>query len=119
MKVRLNRLGKRPDPYPITSASVILPEPRDGTDPITLLPPYRFWSDNADIPAKTVMGIGPQSGTRLHEMLNLGSTILPGAKRYLEMGEQNPVGVLPRVLATMPRVSWDEPYAINPSVEVV
>lgn len=117
-KERLNRFGKRPDPQPTTSVPYDAFIPAIGRSPMALLPPYRMVSDNADIPRHGVFGVGPQSGNA-HARHNLGSMILPGAKKYLEMAGQKQVGVLPRTIAFMPTETWDTPYAINPTVEVI
>lgn len=90
-----------------------------GRNPIGLLPPYRMNGDNAQIPAKGVMGVGPQTGTALNVFDNLGTMILPGWQRYLEMGGQKEVGILPRSVPVEQNQLWDANYVLNPSVEVV
>lgn len=90
-----------------------------GVNPIPLLPPYRLHGDNADIPAKGVAGIGPQSGDALNMLANQGTAVLPGWQRYLEMGGQNQVGILPRTVPVEVNQLWDAAYVLNPGIEVV
>lgn len=90
-----------------------------GTDPMPLLPPYRMQGDNADIPSKGVAGIGPQSGNVLNLLDNQGTAILPGWQRYLEMGGQRPVGILPRTVPVEHNQLWDANFVLNPAVEAV
>lgn len=90
-----------------------------GENPIGLLVPYRLHGDNAPIPAKGVAGIGPQTGDALNIMWNSGTQILPGWQRYLEMGGQNQVGILPRTVPVEHNQLWDAQYVLNPGVEVV
>lgn len=86
---------------------------------MALLPPFRMDGDNADIPAKGVSGIGPQSGDELNMMLNQGTQILPGWQRYLEMGGQKEVAILPRTVPVEHNQLWDANFVLNPAVEAV
>lgn len=115
----LDSFSRRPDPQPETSVPYELYDGKHGVDPAVLIPDYRLKSDNRDVPYHGVTPVGPQAGTALHVLGNLGSMIFPGIKRYLEESGQRQVGVLPRVLAIQPKETWDEPYAVNPSVEVL
>jgi hypothetical protein len=71
------------------------------------------------IPAKGVAGIGPQTGDALNLFLNSGTMILPGWQRYLEMGGQKEVGILPRTVPVEHNQLWDAAFTLNPSIEVV
>lgn len=83
-----------------------------------LLPPPQYTNRNTHIPNKGVAPVGPQSdATRVQQ--NLGSIVVPANRQYLELAGQRQVGVLPRVLPTNETASWDEMYALNPSVEVI
>jgi len=104
---------------PDTDLQIIVQGHQPGDDPIMLLPPYRLTGDNADIPSKSMMGVGPQSGNQGNEFRNLGTMILPGWQRYLEMGGQHQVGLLPRTVPVQYNALWDANYVLNPGVEVV
>lgn len=107
------------DLYPDTSISYVNRGHVIGRDPIALLPGYVVGNGhNTQIPAKGVSPVGPQMDrTRVRH--NLGSVIVPGIRRYLEQAGQKQVGVLPRVLPSNVLETWDTPYALNPSVEVI
>lgn len=90
-----------------------------GVDPIRLLPPYNLYGKNAAIPAKGVAGVGPQPGTAENVYENLGTVILPGWQRYLEMGGQLQVGILPRTVPVQVNELWDQEWTLNPGIEVV
>lgn len=93
-------------------------EREPGVDPIRLLPPYRLAGNNAAIPAKGVMGVGPQSGDAGNIFYNNGTLILPGWQRYLEMGSQLQVGIQPRTVPVQNNQLWDADFVLNPAIEV-
>lgn len=102
-----------------TDVSLIVSGHDPGVDPIPLLPPYRLAGANASIPAKGVVGIGPMPGTDEVIYENLGTVILPGWQRYLEMGSQLQVGLLPRTVPVQVNELWDSDWVLNPGIEVV
>jgi len=108
-----------PGPGIDTDVNLIVSGYDPGVNPIALLPPYRLAGDNASIPAKGVMGVGPQPGTDENIYENLGTQILPGWQRYLEMGSQLQVGILPRTVPVVVNELWDSEWTLNPGVEVV
>ncbi len=112
-------LSPLPGAGPDTDVNLIVEGNMAGQSPMPLFPPYRTVSANTMIPGKGVMGVGPQTGETSNVFPNLGTMILPGWQGYLEMGGQLQVGLLPRTVATMPDELWDQPYVLNPSVEVV
>lgn len=116
------RVAPNPPPPPIgpdTDILLTVSGHQPGVDPMPLLPPYRMSGNNAAIPAKGVAGIGPQTGDTENEMFNRGTMIMPGWQRYLEMGGQNQVGILPRTVPVVHNELWDANYVLNPSVEVI
>jgi hypothetical protein len=91
-----------------------------GVDPAALLPPYVLGPGaNAQIPAKGVSGVGPQTGNSNNDLFNRGSMILPGWQRYLQIDGQNAVGILPRTVPVVTDQLWDAKYVLNPGIEVV
>jgi len=108
-----------PSTGPDTDVLITVAGYEPGVNPIALLPPYGLSGHNAAIPAKGVMGIGPQPGTDENIYENLGTVILPGWQRYLEMGSQRQVGILPRTVPVVVNELWDQEWTLNPGVEVV
>ncbi len=104
---------------PDTDVTLIVTGYDPGVNPIALLPPYNLAGKNASIPAKGVMGVGPMPGTDENIYENLGTVILPGWQRYLEMGSQRQVGILPRTVPVVVNELWDQEWTLNPGVEVV
>jgi len=90
-----------------------------GVSPLALIPDFSMTSQNQHIPAKGVAGVGPQPGTAENVYPNLGTQILPGWQRYLEMGGQRQVGLLPRTVPVQQNELWDQQWTLNPGVEVV
>jgi hypothetical protein len=76
-------------------------------------------SHNAHVPAKGVAGVGPQTGNDLVMYPNNGTQILPGWQRYLEMGGQKEVGILPRTVPVEHNQLWDAAFTLNPGIEVI
>lgn len=108
-----------PSPGPDTDILLSVAGNAAGESPAPLIVPWRTISDNAMIPAKGVAGIGPQTGDALNLFLNSGTMILPGWQRYLEMGGQKEVGILPRTVPVEHNQLWDAAFTLNPSIEVV
>lgn len=109
----------KPGAGPDTDIALIVNGNAPGVDPAFLIEPYRLVSANTPIPAKGIAGVGPQPGTAGVEYRNLGTTILPGWQRYLEMGGQRQVGILPRTVPVNSPELWDAKFVLNPSIEVV
>lgn len=107
--------GPRPDTDILLSVAGYAP----GESPAQLIVPWRQSSDNAHIPAKGVAGIGPQTGEVLVIYANGGAAILPGWQRYLEIGGQKEVGILPRTVPVEQNQLWDAEFTLNPAIEVV
>lgn len=115
-------LAPQPPPVPAgpdTDLQIVVNGFQPGVDPAVLIEPYRLAGDNASIPAKGMVGVGPQPGTATVEYQNRGTQILPGIQRYLEMGGQRQVGILPRTVPVEQNQLWDAAYVLNPSIEVV
>jgi len=104
---------------PETDLLLIVPGYEPGVSPAVLIKPWKLSGKNAQIPAKGMVGVGPQPGTSTVVYPNLGTQILAGWQRYLEMGGQRQVGILPRTVPVEQVQLWDADYVLNPAVEVV
>lgn len=101
-----------------TSLPVNVPIQTNGTDPATLILPYRFKSGNTPLHEKLVMPVGPQTdGLRTRH--NDGRSLLTGIRPWLSIAGQHPDGLQPRYQASFPNESWDSPWIVNQSIEVV
>ena len=116
---RTSPIPSNPEPGPDTDILLTVTGYALGESPAQLIVPWRQSSDNAHIPAKGVAGIGPQTGTVLVQYENGGVAILPGWQRYLEMGGQHEVGILPRTVPVEHSQLWDAAFTLNPAIEVV
>jgi hypothetical protein len=108
-----------PDIGPDTDLLLIVDGNLPGEAPAPLIVPWRLVSANTPIPAKGVVGIGPQPGTSDVIYPNLGNQILVGWQPYLEMAGQRQVGLLPRSAPVEHNQLWDADFILNPTVEVV
>lgn len=112
-------ISPNPEPGPDTDILLSVGGYDAGESPAPLIVPWRTVSANTHIPAKGVAGIGPQTGTALNMFENSGTMVLPGWQRYLEMGGQKEVGILPRTVPVEHNQLWDADFTLNPAIEVV